>query len=287
MTDKPTGGRRRTPYVFEVHRAEAVSPHMVRVHFSGPGVDAFITGLDEKKARSTEKYVKLLFARPELGLEHPYDMDVLRETLAPQDMPSRRTYTIRSIDESARTMAIDFVVHGDEGLAGPWAANAQPGDLVTLTGPGGMYAPAPDVDEHLFFGDDSAIPAIAAAIESLGPAAKGSAIIEVASAEDEVAFDAPDGVTVRWLYRDGAHYGEALVAAVEALEAPTASVDVFAHGEREAMKRLRPLINKEWGIHRSRLSLSAYWAYGRAEDTFQVEKQTPAGQIFEPESAQS
>ncbi|MGO1411010.1 siderophore-interacting protein [Microbacterium sp.] len=286
MTDKPAGPRRRTPYVFEVVRAEVVSPHMVRVHFGGPGVDAFITGLDEKKARSTEKYVKLLFARPELGLEHPYDMEVLRETLSPQDMPSRRTYTIRSIDESERTMAIDFVVHGDEGLAGPWAANAQPGDLVTLTGPGGMYAPAPDVDEHLFFGDDSAIPAISAAIESLDQDAKGLAIIEVGSAADEISFDAPDGVAVRWLHRDGAHYGEALVAAVEALQAPSTSVDVFAHGEREAMKRLRPLINKEWGIHRSRLSLSAYWAYGRAEDTFQAEKQTPAGQIFEPEPAQ-
>ena len=27
--------------------------------------------------------------------------------------------------------------------------------------------------------------------------------------------------------------------------------------------------------------MSAYWAYGRAEDVFQAEKQTPAGQIFE------
>ncbi|WP_119697992.1 siderophore-interacting protein [Microbacterium halotolerans] len=287
MTDKPTGGRRRTPYVFEVVRTEAVSPHMVRVHFGGPGADAFIAGIDEQKALSTEKYVKLLFASPELGLEHPYDMELLRETLAPQDMPSRRTYTIRSIDESERTMAIDFVVHGDEGLAGPWAANAQPGDLVTLNGPGGMYAPAPDVDEHLFFGDESAIPAIAAAVESLGHDAKGLAIIEVASAEHEVAFEAPDGVTVRWLHRDGAHYGDALVTAVAALDAPTSVVDVFAHGEREAMKRLRPLINTEWGVHRSRLSLSAYWAYGRAEDTFQAEKQTPLGQIFDPEPAQS
>jgi hypothetical protein len=28
------------------------------------------------------------------------------------------------------------------------------------------------------------------------------------------------------------------------------------------------------------MSLSAYWAYGRAEDEFQAEKKTPVGQIF-------
>lgn len=279
MSKKPA----RPAHVFDVVRTERVSPHLVRVHFGGEGVDRFIAGLDPEKADVTDSYVKILFARPELGLEHPYDMEALRDRLAPEDMPSRRTYTIRSIDREARTVAIDFVVHGDEGIAGPWAASAQPGDRVTLNGPGGTYLPSPEVDEHLLFGDESALPAILAALESLGPDARGLAIIEVGSPADEVPVAVPAGVRLRWVHRGERPYGEALVEAVEALDAPTAPVDVFAHGEREAIKRLRPLIHKQWGVERSRLSLSGYWAFGRVEDTFQAEKREPIGQIFEPE----
>lgn len=285
MTPQDSGrARRGVQHVFEVLSTERISPHLVRVHLGGDGFAAFADGIDEAKARKTDKYVKLLFARPELGLTPPYDLDALRERLAPEDMPSRRTYTVRSIDLEAGSMAVDFVVHGDEGIAGPWAASAKPGDRIALSGPGGQYEPAAEVGFHVLLGDDSAVPAIAAALEALAGDARGLAIIEVGSAADELDLRAPAGVEVRWVHRAGAPYGEPLVAAVEALEAPAEPVDVFAHGEREAMKRLRPLLQKQWGIDRSRLSLSAYWAYGRAEDTFQAEKREPIGQIFEPEA---
>lgn len=278
------GARRRgVQHVFDVVATERLSPTLVRLHLGGEAFAAFYDGIDEAKHAKTDKYVKLLFAKPELGLEPPYDLEALRESLPPEDMPCRRTYTVRAFDVAAGTMAVDFVVHGDEGMAGPWAANAQPGDRVALSGPGAQYQPAADVDAHLLFGDDSAIPAIAAALEALDDAARGLALIEVAGPEDELDLAAPAGVEVRWVHRAGRHYGEPLVEAIADLGAPSEQVDVFAHGEREAMKRLRPLLQKEWGIDRKRLSLSAYWAHGRAEDTFQAEKRTPVGQIFEPE----
>ena len=46
------------------------------------------------------------------------------------------------------------------------------------------------------------------------------------------------------------------------------------------MKALRRVFT-ERGVPRSDLSLSGYWAYGRAEDRFQAEKREPVGQIFE------
>lgn len=273
--------KRRRQYTFQVVKSVWLSPHMVRVVIGGDEFDEFADAAAER--HSTDLYIKMLFAKPELGLTPPYDLDALRAELASDDMPSQRTYTVRSIDRDARTIAIDFVVHGDEGVAGPWAATAAPGDWVCFSGPGGNYTPSPDADEHLFFGDDAALPAIAAAIESLHVDARGLALIEVGSPDDEIPFAAPAGVEVRWLHRDGAPHGSVLVAAVEALAAPTANVDVFAHGERGAMKRLRPLLHKEWGIDRSVLSLSAYWAAGRVEDAFQAEKREPIGQIFDPE----
>ena len=38
--------------------------------------------------------------------------------------PTVRTYTVRKVDTECREISIDFVVHGDHGVAGPWAAAA-------------------------------------------------------------------------------------------------------------------------------------------------------------------
>ncbi|WP_457824606.1 SIP domain-containing protein, partial [Staphylococcus aureus] len=52
------------------------------------------------------------------------------------------------------------------------------------------------------------------------------------------------------------------------------------HGEREAMKALRDVFFRVWGLDRAQVSLSGYWAYGRTEDRFQAEKREPIGQIL-------
>ncbi|MGW8482907.1 siderophore-interacting protein [Microbacterium sp. NPDC055903] len=281
IPQRPAGRRGSAPQALEVVRSERISEHLVRVHLGGDGFEAWVAEADPERLAKTDTYAKLLFAKPELGLEQPYDLTVLRETLAPEDLPVMRTYTIRSIDTAARTLAIEFVVHGDEGVAGPWAANAQPGDLLTLSGPGGQYAPASGDTFHLLLGDESAIPAIAAAVEALEPSARGSVIVEVGGPADEIALPVPEGVELRWLHRADAAYGAPLVDAVRSLTRPEGEIDVFAHGERGAMKALRGILHGEWGIDRRSLSLSAYWALGRTEDRFQAEKREPVGQIFE------
>ncbi|MDT0144540.1 siderophore-interacting protein [Microbacterium sp. PRC9] len=268
-------------------RTERIAPQLVRVHLGGDAFAGFVDEADAVKLSQTDKYVKFLFAKPGSGLEPPYDLDALRETLGRDELPVRRTYTVRSVDHDARTIAVDFVVHGDEGLAGPWAAKAQPGDRVALSGPGGGYAPADGDVTYLYVADDSAIPALAAALEALPHDARGIALIEVADTQSEVGLAAPAGVQMVWLHRDGAAaaggtapYGALLVDAVRRLERPAGAVDVFAHGEREAIKRIGAILNEEWGIPRQEMSLSAYWADGRSEDAFQSEKRTPIGQIF-------
>jgi NADPH-dependent ferric siderophore reductase len=173
-------------------------------------------------------------------------------------------------------------VHGDEGVAGPWAATARPGDRLVLSGPGGMYAPDPTADWHLLVGDDSALPAIAAALEAMPRDAVGSALVEVAGETDVQPLDAPVGVEVTWLFRGDAPAGTTtlLPDAVHALPWRDGRVHAFVHGEREAMKALRRVLASR-GVPREDLSLSGYWAYGRAEDRFQAEKREPIGQIFE------
>lgn len=270
----------RSQHVFEVVRTERLTPHLVRVVLGGAAFDAFVGEADPAKLATTDKYVKLLLAKPGLGLRPPYDLDALRAELPAGDVPVRRTYTVRHLDAAAKTIAIDFVVHGDEGIAGPWAASARPGDLLALSGPGGMYAPTGDpAVEHLLIGDDSALPAVAAALEGMPADARGLALVEVGGPADELPLGAPANVEVRWVHRAGAVAGETLVAAVEALPRPAARVQVFAHGERTAMKGVRAVL-QGWGLTRDDFSLSAYWALGRAEDTFQAEKRLPVGDLF-------
>lgn len=273
--------RRRRPsrpqIVLDVLRTERLSPHLIRIIAGGPNFASYLEADNDR----TDAYAKILFADRELGLVPPYDLDALRAELPAEKLPTRRTYTIRSVDREREEIAIDFVVHGDDGVAGPWAERAEPGDPVVILGVGGGYAPDPDADWHFLAGDESALPAIASALEALPAAAVGHAVIEVHGPDDELPITAPEGVIVQWVHRDGeAGAGTWLFDAVRAVPWREGSVHVFAHGEREAMKALRGYFFTERGLSRAQVSLSGYWAYGRNEDTFQAEKREPIGQIF-------
>ena len=92
-TERPNLGPERkrggAQLVLDVVRVERLSPQLVRVHLGGDGFAAFVAGADPERLAKTDKYVKILFAKPELGLEPPYDLDALRTMLSPDDMPVR------------------------------------------------------------------------------------------------------------------------------------------------------------------------------------------------------
>ncbi|WP_336581891.1 siderophore-interacting protein [Nesterenkonia sp. PF2B19] len=163
---RPDAGGARKPrvqHVLTVQQVRRLSPHLVRVVLGGEGFAA----LEFKDA--TDQYIKMLFADPALGLDRPYDLDALRERLPMEQMPVTRTYTVRHIDHDAGQLWVDMVTHGEEGLAGGWAQQVRPGELISFFGPGGAYAPREEADWHLLAGDESALPAIAAAVEALEP----------------------------------------------------------------------------------------------------------------------
>lgn len=260
LGSRTTPRRTRPSFSLEVVETERLSPHLVRVRVGGDGFSSY------EDRPETDKYAKLLFDAED-----------------PEPRPVTRTYTIRRADTEARTLDLDFVVHGDEGLAGPWADAASAGDAIRLIGPGGGYAPRADASAHLLAGDLSAVPAIASALESLPATARGTALIEVESDDAILDLAAPRGVEVRWIV-DPAHDVETLANHVRELPAFPEDVHVFAHGERESVKTLRRVLFDERALERGQVSLSGYWARGRTEDRFQAEKRESIGQIF-PEDA--
>jgi NADPH-dependent ferric siderophore reductase len=263
----------RPQAVLSVLRREQLSPHTVRITADGPGFDAL------RMNDFTDKYAKILFVDPGLGLTPPYDLAALRESLPPGRQPVTRTYTLRRADPQRQELTIDFVVHGDEGIAAPWAARAEPGDLLTMSGAGGAYRPDPASDWHLLAGDESALPAICSALEALSDDARGIAYLETSDPGEYLDAKLPGGVEVVWLHRP--HPGSQPRLLADALLAGSwlpGRADVFAHGERESMKAVRAALKGRLGDG-DQLSLSGYWAAGRTEDIFQSEKRQPIGQI--------
>jgi NADPH-dependent ferric siderophore reductase len=274
-TINPAGRTRpaRPQAVLAVQHREWLSPHTVRITAAGPGFEAL------RMNDFTDKYAKILFVDPSLGLTPPYDLAALRESLPSEQQPVTRTYTLRRADAERQELTIDFVVHGDKGIAAPWAAHAEPGDLLTMSGAGGAYRPDPDCDWHLFVGDESALPAICSALEALSAEARGLAYLETSDPGEYLDATPPSGVQVSWLHRpEPGRQPQLLADALAAGPWLSGRADVFAHGERESMKAVRAALKARLGDG-DQLSLSGYWAAGRTEDVFQSEKRQPIGQI--------
>ncbi|MCA6092802.1 siderophore-interacting protein [Streptomyces sp. SCA3-4] len=267
-----------------VIRTERLTPHMVRVVLGGDGLAGLGTG------EYSDHYVKLLFPVEGVVYPEPFDIEAVRRDMPRDQWPRTRTYTVRSFDRAACELTIDFVHHGDEGLAGPWAAGARPGEEILFLGPGGAYAPDPAADWHLLAGDESALPAIAASLEQMPEGAVVHAFVEVADADEEQKLRLPAGVEVTWLHRGGRPVGELLVEAVRSLDFPAGAVHAFVHGEAGFVRELRRHLRMEREVPRERLSISGYWRRGHDEDGWQASKrewnrQVEAEQEGGPEAA--
>jgi NADPH-dependent ferric siderophore reductase len=269
MADRPVE-RKRGTLRLRVRRTEWLTPHMIRVVLGGDDMARFADN------GCTDKYVKLVFLRPDVDYPEPVDLDVFRKTLPREQWPVTRTYTLRYYDEAAAELAIDFVTHGDEGIAAVWAMAAQPGDELIFRGPGGAYAPSPAADWHLLAGDESAIPAIGAALEALPVGAKAKVFLQVAGPDEMQKLPSVADVDITWLLRSDhesdAAADDALVDAVRSLEFPEGAVQVFVHGEAGFVAGLRRHLGTDRAVPRDMLSISGYWRRGKNEDGWQAEK---------------
>ncbi len=237
-----------------VRRTERLSPHMVRVVLGGDGLDGWAD------VEHTDAYLVLWFAPPGAPYTAPFDVDAVKAAHPRELWPRHRHYTVRSWDAAARELAIDFVVHGDVGIAGRWAASATPGDVAVLSLPGGGYAPDPTADWHLLVGDESAVPAIAASLEQVPVGAPAVAVLVCDGPGEEVALQCAGDLDVTWLYRQGGPGDAALlVDAVRAMSWRDGRVHAFVHGEAGEVREVRRHLLGERGMPRSDLSASGYW----------------------------
>jgi NADPH-dependent ferric siderophore reductase len=256
----PAAPRRRTPRLAQVVSVTQLTPHMVRIVLGGEGLAGFGAGA------FTDHYVKLQIPPQGASYTAPFDPEEIKAAHPQEHWPRTRTYTVRRWDEGQGELTIDFVVHGDEGVAGPWAANAQPGDTLQLNGPGGAYAPDPEADWHLLIGDPSVIPAISATLPHIPSGVPVHVLIEVDGPDDEQALDSPGELHLTYV-RTGA-----LADAVKAYAFPPGAVHAFVHGEASTVREIRRHLLAERELPRDAVSVSGYWKRTRTEEGWREDK---------------
>lgn len=167
----------------------------------------------------------------------------------------RPPYTIRAIAPDFGWIDVDIVLHAGGRVTG-WAARAQPGDHVALTGPGGKV---PRIARWVgYVGDETALPVIARMLEVLPEGTRGAARIFVPDAGDAQPVPCPPGVDLRWMVhgRDGTP-----LDALRALAPPEAGRFVFFAGERRAAEAARAHLDAS-GLGRGDFHAAAYWTEG-------------------------
>jgi NADPH-dependent ferric siderophore reductase len=267
MADRPAK-RKRTVHRLEVLRTEEITPHMIRVYVGGPGMHTFTNN------EHTDRYVKVVFRLPDVDYPEPFDMDVVHETFPREQWPVLRTYTVRTYDPDKQEIGIDFVYHGEEGFAGPFAAGAKPGDEVFLLGPGGAYTPDSEADWHLLIGDESVLPAICNALEDVPAGKPVHAYVLIENEAEQQELRCAGDLRITWLHRQNPEH-PGLAEAVRQLEFPPGSVHVFVHGEAGEVREVRELL-RERGVPREQLSISGYWRRGVDQDEMKKIKKAEA-----------
>jgi len=223
---------------------EWLAPDFVRVRLTGSD----LAGFDSLGA---DDHMKLFF------VDTPTDsIEELRAA------PSRE-YTPLAWGED--WLDVEFAVHGDAGVAAPWAANAPLGSVVGVGGPRGSMVLEGEPDGWLLAGDETAIPAIRRFAARIPGGRPARVVIEVRGAEHELALDAP--VPVEWIHRGDAPAGSALASFLESLgtaDRPGEAPFVFVAAESSIVKPGRALLER-WGVDTAQAVVKGYWKRDETE----------------------
>ncbi len=243
------------PYRLIVSQSQRLTPNMQRISLQGQDLVEFPTGYEGG-------YVKLLFPLTE-------------------DKVIMRTYTIRKFNPVTLELDIDLVLHGETGKSsGPastWAAQTKSGDSMEMYGPGKVRAASLAADWFLFAGDMTALPAISCQLEQLPANAKGYAVIEITSEQDQQSLQKPQGLDILWLINPHPDKENTMLSdAVKTLSWLSGSPSIWAACEFSNMRLLRAYFKKEKHVSRDLLYISSYWKMGQSEDKHKVIKKQDA-----------
>jgi NADPH-dependent ferric siderophore reductase len=266
-------------FTLRVVRTRRLGPSLVRVTFGGPDLRDF---------HSDGRDQSLSLFLPHPGQDEPAVPIELGDDWwqgwreLPDDVRAvMRSYTLRELRRDPDEIDIDFALHGLEpgaavpaGPASRWASAARAGDRVVLLGPAVAdnrairFRPPADTDLVVLWGDETALPAASAILESLPAGLRVRAWLEVPHAGDIQDLTTSADAEITWLAGDEHAVGPA--TALDALRAtvlPAAEAPyAWIAGESGRVRDLRRHLVGERGVDRRQVTFVGYWRQGLTEE---------------------
>lgn len=248
---------KRAPKELTVTAVSSLTPNMRRVTLQGEDLVRF-------PDHSEGAYIKLLF-----------DSD-------DADRPVMRTYTVAQHRAEQLEIDVDFMLHASpggvaDGIAAPWSLDAQPGDRMSVFGPGPATFINTDADWFLLAADMTALPALTANLALLPEGAGGYIVIEILADEDRQDLAIPAGLQIVWVVNPHAGSDASpLFHAIEILTWLDGQAAVWVACEFKTMKKIRQYLRVDQGIEKSHLYISSYWKQGLKEEEHKVAKKKDA-----------
>ncbi|MFD8232668.1 siderophore-interacting protein [Streptomyces sp. NPDC059696] len=272
-------------FSLQVLRTRRLGPSLVRVTFGGPDLHAF---------HSDGRDQSLSLFLPHPGQPEPVVPLELGDGWwqgwreLPDDVRAvMRSYTLRGLRRDPDEIDIDFALHGigadasaQAGPASRWAARAAAGDRVLLLGPALAdnrairFRPPEDTDLVVVWGDETAVPAASAIVESLPAGTRARVWLEVPHAGDIQDLVTEADAEITWLVREE-RSAEGSPMALDALRdtplPPAERPYVWIAGESGCVKELRRHFVRDLGIDRRRVTFVGYWRRGVSEEQLRAE----------------
>jgi NADPH-dependent ferric siderophore reductase len=214
-----------------------MSPGFVRVTLGDADLEGF-TSL------SFDDHIKIFLARgPEAN--------------AQDDPGIMRDFTPRSFDPGKLELTLEFALHG-EGAATAWAAQAAPGQRLSIGGPRGSFVVPTDYDWHLLIGDETALPAIARRLEELPSGTNVFTFIQLDDADDRRDLRTHARLVEKWVSSSPG----ALAEAIRDFKSPAGEGFAWAAGEAKVIAAVRAILVDRHGLDKDHIRAAAYWKRG-------------------------
>lgn len=239
--------------IAQVHDVRRITPTMQRVTLRGPDLQHL-----SLPTFAIAPHIKLLI--PPGDREPVWPELTSHGRLTPHNCTTR-TYTVRNHRPEVGEIDVDFVLHGEDGIASRWATRACRGDRI------GLWERSPTVlGQHswfLFLGDQTALPGIGQALGILPASAQALAVIQLENMEDRQNLVSAAAVDVLWTPRAEKN---ALLEIVQKHPWPRHRRPFIWVGAEAGIARpIRNYLRQVSCLNRSDISVVNYWKDGVAE----------------------